>query len=306
MSGQPVPAVTLQETLETTIQRLANMEGSLQQTSSLATLLANQVAAGATQTDPNALDVKALNRALKGDTLKFRGVQGDQAETHVRLLERRAEAAGVTNDVTCIRLFAHTFPPGSNADTWHQQMEKNEELPQEYAKYKKLFLKKWGPVDASGAFYRKLEHLKQTGSVEAYNNAFNNILEHCTVDPDHAIYLYTRGLKDTVGNDVYCHMGDDLSLVEVMNKASDLDARMAVRGMFKTNRYGGGAAAAAGSGPTPMDLGAVLPKHQKLDPLTNEQREELRHQGRCFRCRIGRHLAKDCPWKGDDAASVGQ
>lgn len=107
MSGQPVPAVTLQETLETTIQRLANMEGSLQQTSSLATLLANQVAAGATQTDPNALDVKALNRALKGDTLKFRGVQGDQAETHVRLLERRAEAAGVTNDVTSSQVKLH-------------------------------------------------------------------------------------------------------------------------------------------------------------------------------------------------------
>jgi hypothetical protein len=49
----------------------------------------------------------------------------------------------------------------------------------------------------------------------------------------------------------------------------------------------------------PMELGAVSVGARGLKPLTDTERQELRKQGACFRCRQPGHLAKDCPAKGN-------
>jgi len=56
---------------------------------------------------------------------------------------------------------------------------------------------------------------------------------------------------------------------------------------------GVGSGAGPSHGPAPMELGAV--RSAGLKPLTEAEREQLRKEGACFRCREPGHLAKDCP-----------
>ena len=57
------------------------------------------------------------------------------------------------------------------------------------------------------------------------------------------------------------------------------------------------AAAASGAGgqagPMPMEPGAT--HSTGIKPLTEAEREQLRREGACFRCRKPGHLSKDCP-----------
>jgi Retrotransposon gag protein len=47
---------------------------------------------------------------------------------------------------------------------------------------------------------------------------------------------------------------------------------------------------AAPGGPTPMELDS-----QRLRPLTEAEREQCLREGRCLRCRLPGHMARDCP-----------
>lgn len=308
-NGQPIVAPTTLEQLmaqmETMRQHLEHVGAVAQQARETADAVVANTAAPVAA-DPGAADAKALGRFLKGESLKFMGNRGDQADRHEVLVWRRALAAGDASDAALIRFYEHTFPPKSNADGWYQGLKKKGQLPLAYegpGGFKELFLKKWGPVDASGSAYNKLDNLTQTSTVEAYNNAFNNLLDQCEVNEAHSRHIYVKGLKQRIGDEVYVKWGTGATLAELMDQASELDARMHRRGMLRN--VNNGPAATAG-GPTPMELGAVLPAKRDRPKLSQEERERLKSQGLCFRCKIGKHLARDCPERNGGAAASGQ
>ncbi|KAJ1648844.1 hypothetical protein IWQ61_009879 [Dispira simplex] len=88
---------------------------------------------------------------------------------------------------------------------------------------------------------------------------------------------YLNGLHLQTQHHVRTHMCQ--SLEEVMVKALEYEAVV--------------------TRPGAVGMPKPVTKHPsttpKLQKLTSEEKEALSRQGLCFRCRTGRHLAKDCP-----------
>ena len=95
---------------------------------------------------------------------------------------------------------------------------------------------------------------------------------------------YLRGLKDNIRPFVAMQQPANLAAAETIAERVDaVTFRPANRGTgFRPNP-----GYRAPGGPAPMDLDAI-------GKLTDSERERLRKNGGCFRCRKTGHLARDC------------
>jgi Ty3 transposon capsid-like protein/Zinc knuckle len=141
------------------------------------------------------------------------------------------------------------------------------------------------PVNTSISAYDRLQRLSQKASVNAYNHEFRAImLELPDMDQATRMNYYLRGLKDNLRPFVAMQQPANLAAAETI--AERVDAVT-----FKPTTRGTGFRPSPNyrspGGTVPMELDAI-------SKLTPNERDRLRREGGCFRCRKKGHLARDC------------
>lgn len=165
----------------------------------------------------------------------------------------------------------------------------------------------------------KLRHLKQTGTVAGYSTLFMQTVIHVpSMHVDDQIDSFVEGLNSNIYKEVV--LKDLKTLQEVMDFAVFVESRLQHRhggfrpGNSKTpnhnyfsSRPSTSTAAPSNTSSTsvPMDLTAVdgtTPPESEvnaivgpLKKLTDSERDQLRREGKCFRCRNRGHISRDCP-----------
>ena len=190
-----------------------------------------------------------------------------------------------------------------HALTWYRSLQ---EHPADWPTLAHLMRQSFLDVDEQRQLRQELRRLKQTTSVQAYVHAFRQLMvridDMSVLD---RIEAFINGLKPKTCREVSFHAPDALE-----------DAyRLALR-------YDRNYQASAFSTPRPqaprwtpqppppatsgraMDIDAVNTQRARpLRRLTDQEREELRRRGACFRCRQDGHMARDCPLNGQGAAA---
>jgi Ty3 transposon capsid-like protein/Zinc knuckle len=142
------------------------------------------------------------------------------------------------------------------------------------------------PVNTSISAYDRLQRLSQKTSVNAYNHEFRGLmLELPDMDPGTRMNYYMKGLKDNIRPFVAMQTPTTLAAAETI--AERVDA-VTYKPQTRSSGFQPRPKYHAPGGTIPMDLDAI-------GKLTDAERERLRKNGGCFRCRKTGHLARDCP-----------
>ena len=159
----------------------------------------------------------------------------------------------------------------------------------------------------------KLRQLIQTGSVQSYSTVFMQTILHVpNMHVDDKIEAYVQGLKSPIYKEVV--LKDLKSLQEVMDFAAFVESRLHHRG--HRDHIGYNTTVGVRPGPTvstssaantsftsvPMELSVAETEQElnalrlgSLKKLTDIERDQLRREGKCFRCRERGHLSRNCP-----------
>jgi len=141
------------------------------------------------------------------------------------------------------------------------------------------------PVNNTKNARARLDQLKQKTSVRLYNTEFREVMMQLpNMHEDDRIHAYIKGLKPRVASQVAMHQ--PTTLLQAQGLADTMDTiqfQHQVRPQFQERRT----YRQDHLGPAPMDLDAI-------GKLTDTERERLRKNGGCFRCRKTGHLARDC------------
>ena len=169
----------------------------------------------------------------------------------------------------------------------------------------------------------KLRQLKQTGTVASYSSIFMQTVVHLPkMDMDDKIEAFIEGLNNAIYREVV--LKDFSNLQKAMDYAVFVESRLHHRGPrygsnLSSNNYNFrfstksanttlGPSTNTSSSSVPMELTAVSSTTEiqsseselnamigPLKKLTDAEREQLRREGKCFRCRNRGHLSRDCP-----------
>ena len=184
-------------------------------------------------------------------------------------------------------LFAATFFKDQAALWWrsyHQSINWDTAAPN-WEEFLAALRQQFIPVNNSISAYDRLQRLSQKASVNAYNHEFRAImLELPDMDQATRMNYYLRGLKDNLRPFVAMQQPQDLVAAETIAERVDSVT-------FKPQNRNAGFRPTPGyrapGGVAPMDLDAI-------SKLTPNERDRLRREGGCFRCRKKGHLARDC------------
>jgi hypothetical protein len=177
------------------------------------------------------------------------------------------------------------------------------------------------PYGAEKIARTKLRQLVQINTVQGYCTLFMQTVLHVpTMHVDDQIEAFIAGLKPGICREVV--LKDLKTLQEVMDFAVFVESRLQHHreGGFRSsnnNYYRAGPPSFASRSPvvassssssstsTPMDLSAVSESNSTaelnamgsspLKKLSDTERDQLRREGKCFRCRQRGHMSRDCP-----------
>ena len=229
----------------------------------------------------------------------FRGTQ-DSSTVRDWLYGAEAyfDATGVADDHKRVEFAALQFR--AEARTWWRSL--GSARPTTWADFKTVVAEYFQPAQSVQFLREQLYNLRQIKSAQAFVDSFKAL----AVDiPDlgqaEALTLFRKGLKAEVA--LHVAYGNPKSFDEAAKLAVAIDTILfnarrgqgGAQGSGRPQRSYAAVASGAGShaGPTPIELGAV--HSSGLKPLTEAEREQLRREGACFRCRKPGHLSKDCP-----------
>ena len=191
-----------------------------------------------------------------------------------------------------------------------------------YDQFEAAITAQFSVIDEAEKARDTLDSLKQTSSVAALNQRFNETL--LLIPPDERSkdvdlrHMYIKKLKPSVRLQV--RLAEPKSLAQAMEIADRVDSVRILDPFFKRESAGESSASSFESSdvvhdsaqsdqtheqsePEPMVLGSVRMSagqyQKKSKPLTEEEREMLREQNGCFYCRKPNagHQARDCPVK---------
>lgn len=164
------------------------------------------------------------------------------------------------------------------------------------------------PYGAEKIARTKLRLLKQTHTVQGYSTLFMQTVQHVpNMHVDDQIEAYVTGLKHGIYREVV--LKDLRTLQEVMDFAVFVESRLQHRDHrdrigftpFASRSSPAPSTGINNSSSTPMDLSVAAAvdinamNGQVLKKLTDAERDQLRREGRCFRCRQRGHMSRDCP-----------
>ena len=177
------------------------------------------------------------------------------------------------------------------AATWWTALRANDEVPLGWGGVEDAFKKEFLPKNHISRLRTQLTDLKQTTSVAAYSAAFRQILLSLPkMDPDWVLHLYIQGLKTETRLDV--EQKDPESLNDAEAHALRVDD---IRFSHPNRQQNPGQRNGNKNGNKPT-VSAIDTNNNRnrLAKLTDAERQRLKAQGACFKCRQPGHLAKDC------------
>lgn len=217
--------------------------------------------------------------------------------------------------------FAATYLRDQARIWWSSMSQEDKIKNSDFYIFKQTLLSKYRPVNQQRTARTQLKTLKQLNSVSSYNNAFSNIIQ-LIHDMSLADKLdnYMNGLKIHIQEKLVTE--EFTSLENAMNAAARIDTLLYNKrngnsmnqnynnnyskpkhsmpqaaevnniqtwtmGPVEHNEYTGS--------PPPMNEMNTTVNAVKFTKLTPEQREQLKREGRCFKCRQHGHMSNSCP-----------
>ena len=215
----------------------------------------------------------------------YTGNRGDSLEAWIFQMGRYCHLLPVpeANRVA----FAGTFLKGHAAMWWRTACEQIEQQPAgaQWDLFIAGLRAQFQPVNTTKTARTKLDNIKQRTSVLAYNTEVSEImLQIPDMHEEDRIHAYLKGLKPQTAFQVAMQQPATLLIAQGLADTADaIQWHLKSQPQYQERRpYRKDT-----QGPTPMDLDAI-------GKLTNSERERLRKNGGCFRCRKTGHLARDC------------
>lgn len=188
--------------------------------------------------------------------------------------------------------FAASFLNGRAAAWWRIKYNEmvNLEVETDWDVFLQNLRRQFKSANSELIARQRIRNLKQTTSVEEYAFNFRALLNDLPdMHPNDALFQFQAGLKPDIALQV--GMSNPLNLQEAERTAQNVDEIMFRHRQANHGRHFKQAhpSRTPSSSATPMELGNV-----QVAPLTADERERLRRDGICFRCRRGKHLARNC------------
>lgn len=259
-----------------------------------------------TQVAPAADRRSKINLRLKEpDT--FHGKLKENVDRWLFQVEQYLRAAGETVDAYKVA-FAAALLRDSAAAWWETVVEGNakaglDESECTWDLFQEGLKKSFRAVNRSDRARDQLATLQQRTSVSDYLHRFLDIAFDIKDFGDSERYdKFYRGLKAEVKRELKI-LGKPEEFATLVQEAERIDSALYEdkghkRNEFRGQKYGSG-------GPEPMQLGAVTPAKTAVPDdgnssknhtkLTDDEKAQLRREGKCFRCRQKGHLAVNCP-----------
>jgi hypothetical protein len=216
----------------------------------------------------------------------FTGRRSESLEAWIFQMQQFCDLAPVPDNDRIA--FAATFFKDQAALWWrsyHQAQDWEDEAPT-WDDFLTALRLQFIPVNTSISAYDRLQRLSQKASVNAYNHEFRAImLELPDMDATTRLNYYMRGLKENIRPFVAMQSPANLAAAETI--AERVDA-VTYKPQHRPSGFQPRSNYRSPGGAVPMDLDAI-------GKLTDAERERLRKNGGCFRCRKTGHLARDCP-----------
>ena len=147
--------------------------------------------------------------------------------------------------------------------------------------------------------------LRQTASVAQYITRFRAaIVELPDESETSRIYWFLRGLKTDIQAQTRTHKPKTLMAAMDIADEADRASQRAFKGPRQGN-YGPARSVGGGSGPAPMQLGAVE-SDGVVSAINRSDNMRLRQENRCFLCRKVGHQQRQCPRLQGSKKSHGQ
>ena len=188
--------------------------------------------------------------------------------------------------------FAASFLTG-NALLWLLSRIKSGEGFTDWPSLKSALEDTFGPSKSDEVSRLKLFDLEQTGSLELYENEFSQ-LSLCAGETDELTLalLFIRGLKNDLRNEASREHPRTLSDAIRAARLADLNLSCSTRRKKE----------AFGAIPKPRPFkNSGAGSRPRWSNLSDEERQQLLKEGKCFHCRQFGHLSRNCPKKSPNA-----
>jgi hypothetical protein len=172
----------------------------------------------------------------------------------------------------------------------HQSVEKGEcTLITEWDEFGRALQQQFSPVNPTTTARNRLYSLVQRSSVPAYADEFRRlVLRIPDLSAEEQVHRFINGLKPHIRTHVA--LRDPTTLDQAIRAADTCERYVPTPTSNRVPRYERKPAAVSNADPDAMQVDAVA-----LQPLTQQQRDQLRRIGGCFRCRRPGHMARECP-----------
>jgi hypothetical protein len=228
----------------------------------------------------------------------FTGKKGESLEAWIFQMEQYCELLPVPEHSRVT--FAATFLK-ENAALWYRAYSQNfvwhgaQANPPPWLDFMVALRQQFVPVNVSTNAYDRLRRLNQRTSVNQYSHEFRAImLDLPNMDAATRLHFYIQGLKEHIRSLVAVQQPADVATAEAIAERVD---SVTYRPSFSSApRFPQRSPAPhrtpyqAPGGVVPMDIDAI-------GKLTEQERERLRREGACFRCRRPGHMSRECPLK---------
>jgi hypothetical protein len=227
---------------------------------------------------------------------EFGGNKDESVETWLFQIEQYAALTRIEEGARAF--FAASFFRGPAALWWRSFVMALQDpanpaanIACDWPRFREACLTQFRPVNAARVAREKLMNLTQTTSVAIYAHKFRTLLlDLRDLGEADRLFLFSRGLKRDVAAMV--QLSNPVNWEAAAVTAENIDAVLfeGRRNIWNPRQP------RAQAGPAPMDLDQIpSPSNTPTARLTEVERERLRRNGGCFRCRRTGHLARDCP-----------
>lgn len=204
-------------------------------------------------------------------------------------------------------MFVLSYMKSGTAASWAEQYSSRpkagnaakgeKEQHDKYDSFKSEFLKAFEETHRGEKARYQLSKLVQGKySVDAYNTAFNDLIQYAGLNEVAMIHQYMQGLNDNIRDKLLLMENLPDTLQATQDKASTFGLRETTR-----NNYARGGRIDAKDVMNRLQAGGTpsnpITLEQRYTQLSDEERKKLMSENRCFHCREQGHRAFKCPKK---------
>ena len=167
------------------------------------------------------------------------------------------------------------------------------ELPKDWSTLRTLLEGTFREVNHDTDVRDRYIALRQTGTVAQYITRFRAAIVELPEETETSrIYWFLRGLKSDIQAQTRTHKPKTLMAAMDIADEADRAGSRAFRGPRQGN-FGPARSVGGGSGPAPMQLGAV--QTDSVTAINRNDNMRLQQENRCFLCRKTGHQQRQCP-----------